>query len=185
MKRKIYKSLAATLACVLLAMSLGGCNIIKLVETMQQGNETLTSSDGHSTITIPATWTDASDQLNRLAVLEAMQSVKEKYVVVFSYDKDDVDEGMTHKEILEVLVDEMFSSLTGGKRGEDTPATIDGQTALTAEFSGKMENMDIVYWLSVFEKGDEWIEVVGWTLKSKADSYKTEIQDVMYSLKIS
>ena len=171
--RRILRAFGMALMAVLLVGLFSGCNIIRLGEMMiaeERADEewVLLSSNGKYQMTLPGDWSQAEDELNAQAILQASNPLLEKYVVVLAENRADFVEDATVLDYMGVLVDQM------GEAMEDMTAT--PAEALTV-------GDRIAYWLTCVETDTDFVQITGWTLQSRADEYDEEMRRVAASFR--
>ena len=174
---------ALLVSAVLLAVMLGGCNIIALGQAImdkQKADETfaLTSSDGRYQLTLPGDWSDAGNTLNDQAVLAACNLQQEKYVVVIAESRADFYEDVTVQDYMELLVEQMGLSIQDMRETPMGEVSVGGRTGYLSRLDGAIDGYEVTYWLTCVETSSDFVQITGWTLQSMADEYQREFYEI-------
>ncbi|HJD23573.1 MAG TPA: hypothetical protein H9694_05440 [Firmicutes bacterium] len=168
---------------VLLAVMLGGCNIIALGQAImdkQKADETfaLTSSDGRYQLTLPGDWSDAGNTLNDQAVLAACNLQQEKYVIVIAESRADFYEDVTVQGYMELLIEQMGLSVQNMHETPMGEVSVGGRTGYLSRLDGTIDGYEVTYWLTCVETSSDFVQITGWTLQSMADEYQREFYEI-------
>ena len=109
--------------------------------------------------------------------------VQEKYVVVLTENAEDFDDDVTVEDYINAVLQQMESGVGGMTAGEVKPVSVDGREGLTAEVQGSVNGYKVVYWVTCLKTDEDFVQITGWTLQSKADEYGEEIQKVQTSFR--
>ena len=174
---------ALLVSAVLLAVMLGGCNIIALGQAImdkQKADETfaLTSSDGQYQLTLPGDWSDAGNTLNDQAILAACNLQQEKYVVVIAESRADFYEDVTVQDYMELLVEQMGLSIQDMRETPMGEVSVGGRTGYLSRLDGTIDGYEVTYWLTCVETSSDFVQITGWTLQSMADEYQREFYEI-------
>ena len=174
---------ALLVSAVLLAVMLGGCNIIALGQAImdkQKADETfaLTSSDGQYQLTLPGDWSDAGSTLNDQAILAACNLQQEKYVVVIAESRADFYEDVTVQDYMELLVEQMGLSIQDMHETPMGEVSVGGRTGYLSRLDGAIDGYEVTYWLTCVETSSDFVQITGWTLQSMADEYQQEFYEI-------
>ena len=174
---------ALLVSAVLLAVILGGCNIIALGQAImdkQKADETfaLTSSDGQYQLTLPGDWSDAGSTLNDQAILAACNLQQEKYVVVIAESRADFYEDVTVQDYMELLVEQMGLSIQDMRETPMGEVSVGGRTGYLSRLDGAIDGYEVTYWLTCVETSSDFVQITGWTLQSMADEYQQEFYEI-------
>ncbi len=174
---------ALLVSAVLLAVMLGGCNIIALGQAImdkQKADETfaLTSSDGQYQLTLPGDWSDAGSTLNDQAILAACNLQQEKYVVVIAESRADFYEDVTVQDYMELLVEQMGLSIQDMRETPMGEVSVGGRTGYLSRLDGAIDGYEVTYWLTCVETSSDFVQITGWTLQSMADECQQEFYEI-------
>ena len=174
---------ALLVSAILLAVMLGGCNIIALGQAImdkQKADETfaLTSSDGQYQLTLPGDWSDAGSTLNDQAILAACNLQQEKYVVVIAESRADFYEDVTVQDYMELLVEQMGLSIQDMHETPMGEVSVGGRTGYLSRLDGAIDGYEVTYWLTCVETSSDFVQITGWTLQSMADEYQQEFYEI-------
>ncbi len=174
---------ALLVSAILLAVMLGGCNIIALGQAImdkQKADETfaLTSSDGQYQLTLPGDWSDAGSTLNDQAILAACNLQQEKYVVVIAESRADFYEDVTVQDYMELLVEQMGLSIQDMHETPMGEVSVGGRTGYLSRLDGAIDGYKVTYWLTCVETSSDFVQITGWTLQSMADEYQQEFYEI-------
>lgn len=141
----------------------------------------ITSTDGQSQLTVPASWSVQED-LHDDAELEVANLLQEQYVIVLTENKSDFVD--TDLDSYSDLVAESVVEAAGAEDiGDATELTINGNAAQQYEVHGTVDNLKVVYWLTTVEGEQNFYQVLAWTLESKAEANEPVFQEVVQSFK--
>jgi hypothetical protein len=173
---KMKKLIAVAMAALLAVSTFAGCGISKA-----EKNVTQTSTDGKYSVSIPSDWEDLSGQLNSVANLECGNLSKEQYLAAIPDSK--VDFTGTFDEYTDIIIGNIVSNVEGASEGERQSIDLNGNSAYLTEISGSVDNINITYWVYTVDCTDDYVQVLVWTLKSKADENKETLQNAAASFK--
>ena len=138
----------------------------------------ITATDGQSQLSVPAGWSK-HDDLHDDAELQVANPVLEQYMIVLTENKADfVDTDL--EDYTEIVLESVVAT-AGGEEPEPTSLTINGRPAVQYEVHGTVDNMKVVYWLTTVEGTENYYQVLGWTLDSKAEENRPVLQEVVQS----
>lgn len=174
---------ALLVSAVLLAVMLGGCNIIALGQAImdkKKADETfaLTSSDGQYQLTLPGDWSDAGSTLNDQAILAACNLQQEKYVVVIAESRADFYEDVTVQDYMELLVEQMGLSIQDMRETPMGEVSVGGRTGYLSRLDGAIDGYEVTYWLTCVGTSSDFVQITGWTLQSMADECQQEFYEI-------
>ncbi|MBL8950023.1 MAG: hypothetical protein JNK82_04545 [Myxococcaceae bacterium] len=160
-----------------------GCQ--KMADALSVPPQRLKSADGALEITVPSTWTDDSTparQLNDQAVLQASNRAGELYVIVLTEEKADLAE-MDLKKFSEITRGSQLQAMKNGAEEGPKERTINGMPAIEYTLRGTVEKANVVMMHLSVEGAKRYHQVLVWTLKSKWDGEKANLEAVAASLK--
>ncbi len=183
MGKRFFRLGLLTVIAVLLVGMLSGCNIIALGQAMVQGQKAeektvLVSSDGKYQMTVPGDWTDEGTALNDEAILGAGNRLKEKYVVVIAESKADFYEDVTIRDYMDVLLEQMEYSVEDMTFTPAETVSVSGRSGYLTQIEGAVDGIKITYWLTCVEMEEDFVQITGWTMQSKAGEYEEEFREV-------
>lgn len=173
---KIKKLIAVAAAAVLAISAFTGCGISKKTKAATQ-----TSTDGKYSVSIPSDWDDLSGQLNSVANLECGNPAKEQYLAAIPDSK--VDFTGTFDEYTDIIISNIVSNVEDVSEGERQSMDINGNNAYLTEISGTVDNIKITYWVYTVDCTEDYMQVLVWTLQSKANDNKETLQKAATSFK--
>jgi hypothetical protein len=141
----------------------------------------LVSSDGRSQITLPKGWKEYR-KLHDDAEIQAAYLSKESYVIVLSESKEDFDE-MTIEKHSKLTRTGIMESLKKPTINRLPDLTVNGKPAIQYEIRGVMNNIKIVYLHTTVETKGYFHQILAWTLKSKYNDNKGNMQKIIKSFK--
>ena len=182
---RAVRCLAAALAAAMLSVLLGGCNIITLVRYWGSDSEQMLESElGDYRLTMNRGWSDMAGELGEGAVLEAADPIREKYVMIFAYSREDFEADVTLTDFADWVAEGLMENLSDPVLSREPDADVLGGSAPSCQVIGGVDGLNITYWVTCAATDDEYFQIVGWTLKSKAEDNKEDIQQVMHSLQV-
>jgi len=143
----------------------------------------LRSQDGSIQITLPKGWKEDKD-LHDDAVLQASDRLTEKYVIVLSDSKEDFEE-MSLAKHSEITRGSILEGLSSPQVTGPVELTINGSPAIQYEIRGGTENIKVVYFHTTVETSGMFYQVLAWTLKSRFEKNKSDLQEVTNSFQES
>ncbi len=139
----------------------------------------ITASDGQSQVTVPASW-QTSTELNAAAELQVSNPLQEQYLIVLTESKSDFTE-MDLETYTQIVLEGLAENVSGADITGPQSLTLNQQPALQYEVRGTVENLNVVYWLTVVEGTQNYYQVLTWTLASKAEANRPVFQQVIES----
>jgi hypothetical protein len=205
MKSQFTKTFIPLLVSIPLVLSFQGCATVRnlfgessnntnqtpstqtpLTQTSPSNNQpnsgsTLTSSDGKTQITLPSGWKQEQD-LNSQAKLQAANRAEEVYIIVISENKQDFQDINLekHSELTRGL---FLKNLTNPQVTGPTPVTIEGNRGVQYELKGGINNINAAYIHTTLETPKNYHQIVAWTLQSRLDQNRSQLQQVIQSLR--
>lgn len=142
---------------------------------------TLASTDGQSRITLPSGWKE-DQSLHEKAEMGAANRLGEMYIIVLTEDRQDfknmnldkhseITRGMLTREAQDVQI------------GPPVRLTINGYPAVQYEIKASVDNVNVVYLHTTVETPKNFHQIVSWTLRSRYDKNRPELQQVIESFK--
>jgi hypothetical protein len=142
------------------------------VEDPEAPKTVITSTDGHSQVSVPQSWETRTD-LNDKAEIQVANARIEQYLIVLTEAKADFTFEQLD-EYAEVVSDQMLSIGDNATISEPTNLTINGMPALRYRIAATVDNLNVIYWLTAVEGTEYYYQILGWTLASReADNEDT------------
>lgn len=178
-----WRRLAALLAAaVLMAVSLCGCNVVLLLENLDETTSpvTFTSDDGRYSLTATKAWERDPDSTDALFIQR--KDSREGYVTIMCNAKAELESGLTLQEYAEIC-----TQMLGDTR-EDTSVVrgaLKNRPAYTFDQRGSVNNIRVAYRVYCLETDDAFVTMVGWMRASDWTEHEQELQQVLESLTIN
>jgi hypothetical protein len=158
------------------------CSYGCLAQESKPGATTvITATDNSSQVTVPETW-KVDNELHDTAELQASNRAGEEYLIVLSESKEDF-QNMTLEKHSETTRTTFLKSLTEPTVSEPTTLTINGLPALQYEIHGSINNLNVIYLHTTIESPKNFHQLIAWTLRSRFQKNKPELQQVINSFK--
>ena len=151
---------------------------VRLHELAAEKKE-IASEDNKLKISASGFWVKRSD-LNKDAQLQAACPSKEMYVMVISEPKSTV-KNMALEQHHTLTRDHMLQKMSNSSATEPISVTIDGHPALQDEISGTNDGTSMTFLHTTVDEGDNYHQILAWTLKSRWTAHKVELCDVTNS----
>ncbi len=168
-RRMIVRYLTGLLVLLLAACSMGPA-------------ETVVFNDGRFQVTRPASWV-LLDELNDAADLQMGNKLKEAYGLILSESKQDFAEQMTLAAFSERTRTDLLDSLTDVQLSGPQQISSNGSPAIRYDFTGTIDSVRIRYWHVVVDTGDDFHQVVLWSLPSRFEGNRADFESVLATLK--
>src|SRR5699024_2193606 len=127
-------------------------------------------------------WKDAEGELNDEADLQIYNMKNEKYFITLMETKEDFDD-FSLKGYFDLVTEPFLSSLDKYEQGEVKEITINGNDALQYTLEASLDNIIVVYLVTVIETPTHYGQLLAWTLESKWYDNKYEYFDMVNSFK--
>jgi Domain of unknown function (DUF4190) len=151
---------------------------VRLHELADEKKE-IASDDGQLKVTTSAFWLKRSD-LNKQASLQAAYKDKEMYVMVIT-DPKSIVKNMTLQQHHQLTRDHMLDKMKNSSATQPTEVTIDNHPALQDELTGTDNGANVVFLHTTVDAGDDYHQILAWTLKSRWAVHNAELRDVTNS----
>ncbi len=143
--------------------------------------ETFLSRDQQFQITAPSSWRSDST-LNDEADISISNDFGVKYFMVLSEKKDDFDSGVTLQDYLQIVEENYAVEMSEGPIQPPQETSVNGFPAIAFSFKQEAEDgIEVAYMVTVVETGTHFHQLHAWTLASKYDGVKEELQGIMQS----
>ena len=139
----------------------------------------ITSDNGKSKITASGFWVKRSD-LNQKASVQAAYKDKEMYAMVISEPKSTVP-NMTLEQHHQLTRDHMLQKMKDSSGTQPVSLTIEDHPALQDELSGTDNGANVVFLHTTVDAGDDYHQILAWTLKSRWSAHNAELRDITNS----
>lgn len=127
-------------------------------------------------------WSDANRELHPDSDFQIYNLQKEKYFMALMESKEDFVE-FSLQEYFDLVTERFLSSLDNVEQGDVEEVTINGNKGLQYTLEASLNNLKIVYLITIIETPTDYGQLLTWTLKSKWDEYKDEYNDIINSFK--
>ena len=174
-----------------IALAIGIMGIPLLVSMIQSDRERLqrlsterkeiASDNGKIKVNVPGTWTKLPE-LNKQASLQAGNKSKEVYLIVITDTKTDLD-NMTLEKHHDLTRDRMSQKMKNASATEPVSLTMDGHPALQDELTGTEEGTTVVFLHTTVDGGDQFQQILAWTLKSRWQKQNELLREVTASFR--
>lgn len=140
------------------------------------------SDDSNFQVSATSNWKDAEGELNSEADLQIYSPGKEKYFMALLESKEDFTDSSL-QSYYDLVTEPFFSSLDTYEQGDVKEVTINGNKALQYKLDGAIDNLNVVYMVTIIETPTHYGQLLAWTIKSKWDKNKDEYTDLINSFK--
>ncbi|MDP4146349.1 MAG: hypothetical protein Q8936_18020 [Bacillota bacterium] len=186
MKKKTFKALCCVLSLSLLIGVFTGCSQ-SISNTDKQSqvtklSKTVKSKDNVCQINIPDSWSE-DKTLNSEAVLQVANKSEEKYLIVIEENKSDFSNSANLDDYYSIVSKHLTSSITNANAGTAKDITINGKKAKQFEISGEVQKIKASYIITLVETDKHLYQVISWSLTSKFDQNKKDLNDVINTFK--
>ncbi len=173
---KIKMHLGLALIAAVCLVSFSGCGVGE--------PKTVKTKDGKFQVTIPGNWSSRKD-LNDEAQLQVALLRQEMYLIVLSETRSSLRStglgGISIEKHSEITREALMQNAAGAKATGPTEVTIDGQKGIQYEIRGKVEGINAVYLHTTVEIDGQIHQILAWTLASKFEGNKENLQKVIKS----
>ena len=149
------------------------------------GEDNLTvfkSEDNKYQVSASNSWKDADGTLHPEGDLQIYDPKKEKYFIALLESKEDFTD-FSLQAYYDVVTETFLSSLDTSNQGDVKGVTINGNEALRYTPEGVIDNLNVVYLITVIETPTHYGQLMAWTTKSKWDENKDEYTNLTNSFK--
>jgi hypothetical protein len=146
-----------------------------------QSRHVIVSSDGEYQIQVPTGWKQITN-LHEKAGLQAADHLREMYVIVLSESKSDFEE-MSLDKHSQITIRKLIERVTSSETSGPTALVINGNPAVQYVVSGTIDNIKITYLHTTVETAKSFNQILAWTLRSRFDQNRAELQNVIQSFK--
>lgn len=140
------------------------------------------SDDGNYQVSAASDWKDAEGELNPEADLQIENMKDEKYFIALLESKEDFND-VSLQDYYDIVTELFIPSLDESDQGEVEEVTINGNQALQYTLEASLDNMNLVYFVTVIETPTHYGQLMAWTVKSKWDDNKDEYVELINSFK--
>jgi len=146
-----------------------------------QSRHVIVSSDGEYQIQVPTGWKQITN-LHEQAGLQAADHLREMYIIVLSESKSDFEE-MSLDKHSQITIRKLIERVTSSETSGPTTLVINGNPAAQYVVSGTIDNLKITYLHTTVETAKSFNQILAWTLRSRFDQNRAELQNVIQSFK--
>jgi hypothetical protein len=139
----------------------------------------IVSEDGKLSVTASGFWMKMPN-LNKRATLQVGYKDKELYLIVITDPKSTVP-NMTLKKHHQTTRERMLQKMQNSSSTETASLTIDGHPALQDEVTGTQDRTNIVYLHTTVDEGNDFQQILAWTLKSRWQKQNAELREATNS----
>ncbi|HZG14082.1 MAG TPA: RDD family protein [Candidatus Bathyarchaeia archaeon] len=143
--------------------------------------ETFLSHDQQFQVTAPSSWRNDSS-LNEEADISISNDFGVKYFMVLSEKKDDFDSGVTLQDYLQIVEGNYEVEMEERPLQLPQETSVNGYPAIDFSFEQEVEDgVEVAYMVTVVDTGTHFHQLHAWTLASKYDGVKEELQGIIQS----
>jgi hypothetical protein len=179
MTRMFVQSKKAFLVLALLPLSVTGC-----LPGMRNGRtQILKALDGQSQIAVPTSW-ERADKIHEKAELGAADRRNEMYVIVLTESKQDFGD-IDLEKFSTITRSKLMKNLSSPEASGPTRLSVNGSQALQYEIGGTIDKMNVVYFHTSVEGGNNYYQVIAWTLRSRIEKNREVLEKIIQSFKVT
>ncbi len=174
----------AVLILAILIMSLfTACSFLPLAgDKNDNTTKDVTSSDGQLQLTVPSSFKETKN-LNDVANLQLMNVAKEQYTVTIYESKIDLSDDFTLDDYLDIIKQNMSSSMDSPDFSDVETKTIGGIDARQYTLSGEIDKIKLKYLVTLLETDKGFYQIISWSLPSRFDDALEVFQKTADSFK--
>ena len=135
-----------------------------------------------ASIQVPKNW-DLSMSLNPIAEIQVGNEFADKYVMVIIEPKSDFPRGTSINSYANLVLRSMKMENPGLSRSDNKQLTINGKPATQFRLTGRVEGVNVVYWITVVRGARHFYQIVGWTSSRSESKNRESIMNVVNSFK--
>jgi hypothetical protein len=140
----------------------------------------ITSADKLTEVTVPSGWRETA---RPAAVQLALENPsKDLHIYIYTAPKP---KGMSFAQYSEMARDNLKNYLTSGQVAATSTTTISGSPANQYEILGTSGSYDVQYLVTVVDNPKYYYQIAAWTLRSKFEPNRNELQQVIQSFKVA
>lgn len=140
------------------------------------------SDDNKYQVSASSDWKDADGTLNDEADLQINNLKKEKYFIALLEPKEDFTD-FSLEAYYDLITEPFMASIDNPNQGDVKEVTINGNKGLQYTLEASIDNINIVYFITVIETPTHYGQLMAWTIKSKWDEHKDEYKNLLDSFK--
>ncbi len=159
---------------------LGACGDSGEGAGAERGAKFITSSDGALQLQVPSSW--SKSELNPVAAVQAGDEEQEAYGMVIEDPRKPLHE-YTLERFADIQMQKLVTRVALASLAGPTEVQVDGKTALQYQLRGLFNETEVVYLYTFVETEDRFLKVVTWSLGSKFDDNKEDLEQVSASVK--
>lgn len=149
--------------------------------------------DKKYSLTIPSFLKEV-DNLNEEASLQYQNLLRSFYVITIDETKNEMQKALVQGNLLDIYANDINGysdlilsafehSVEISEKSEIIDTLVNNMPARLLTIEGRVENIDVFYSLGFIEGKTRYYQVLAWTVASKGNQYKDEMNRIMYSLK--
>ena len=140
------------------------------------------SVDDKYQVSASNSWKDAKGSLHPDGDIQIYVPSKEKYFMTLLESKEDFND-FSLQQYYDIVTEPFLSSLENPSQGDVKEVTINGNKAHQYTLEGTVDNLNIVYLVTIIETPTHYGQLMAWTLKSNWDANKDEYINLTNSFK--
>ncbi|MEC0234507.1 RDD family protein [Paenibacillus kribbensis] len=144
--------------------------------------EVFVSKDNQFAVTAPWSWS-RDDTMNEDADISIQNKISERYLIVISEPKSDFDSSMTLQEYKQIIQDHIESGLTNPESGGASNIAVNGYPAIEFTLKGEVEDVPIMYNVTMIETPSHYHQVLAWTYSSRYGRAEKELRKIRDSFR--
>ena len=133
-----------------------------------------------ASIQVPKNW-DLSMSLNPIAEIQVGNEFADKYVMVIIEPKSDFPRGTSINSYANLVLRSMKMENPGLSRSDNKQLNINGKPATQFRLTGRVEGVNVVYWITVVRGARHFYQIVGWTSSRSESKNRESIMNVVNS----
>jgi len=141
----------------------------------------LSSSDGSASIILPKNWRKLRN-LDKDAIIQAGYPGKNKYLVVYSITKDEM-QGSTISDFASGFAEGLKSTIPDAEIGNINLLKVNGIDTLQRVAQATENNRRISYLYNILDYSENYYVMLFWTMESNFENTKSEMTNVLNSFK--
>ena len=124
-------------------------------------------------------WQDMRGQLHAEAEIEIGNEQLEKYCLVLAEKKEDFT--LTLADYTAAVTAQMKNAIQNAAVTEPKKILVNNSNSYVTELSGTVDKINVHYWLYTIENETYYVQAIGWTLKSRVQENRVDINRVLQS----
>lgn len=145
---------------------------------------TISARDGSCEIKVPSHMSEAND-LNTQAILQASNPKREIYVMVIDDSTKDFSKSTTIDKYATMLQDDVKKRLQDAEFSSVSSSTIGDLDSREFDATGGMGAVQGKFKYAIVKTDDNFYQIISWTLPTKYDENKAEMEAIVKSFKVN